>query len=294
MEQTERIFAMLPLALRAEIQAQEASHPGLLRRVSELRLRAGRFSSLTADGRNIPLPVVLSGEELRTLFGEFCGGSLYAHRQSIAEGYLDLGGGVRCGIGGTAVVEEGAVVGVREPTSLVLRFPHSVRGAGEVAEAVFRSSGRRGLLVFSPPGVGKTTLLRDLARRLSGGEAPMRVALVDSRGELSGEEYGRTALLDILVGYPKAYGIELATRVLSPEVLLVDEVGSLAEARAILSVAGCGVPLVATAHAASVEELISRPALLPLLRAHLFASLVGLSREGGTVRAVSYTLPDIS
>ncbi len=289
-----RILAMLPPALRTAIEEQAASREGLYDAFSELRLRAGRLASITLSGENILLPVTLSASALSELLADFCGGSLYAHRSSITAGFLDLGGGVRCGIGGVAVVEDGRVVGLREPTSLVLRFPHTVKTAAEEAERIFYASGGRGLLVFSPPGVGKTTLLCDLARRLSTGKTPLRVALVDSRGELSGGEYGRTALLDILVGYPKAVGIEIATRVLAPEVLMVDEIGSHREAEAILSVAGCGVPLVATAHARSKEELLSRPAIRPLLRARLFASLVGLFREGQEVRSVSYTVPTFS
>ena len=117
----------------------------------------------------------------------------------------------------------------------------------------------------------------------------MRTVLVDSRGELSGGDYGRTSLLDILIGYPKHLGIEIATRTLSPEVLMVDEIGSRREAEAILAAAGCGVPLVATAHAGSPLELCRRPAIRPLIRAGLFATLLGLSREGGTVHATSYT-----
>lgn len=113
----------------------------------------------------------------------------------------------------------------------------------------------------------------------------MRVALVDCRGELSCGEYGRGALIDILLGYPKAVGIEQAVRTLSPEVVLVDEIGSRREAEAILDVSGCGIPLVATAHAATAGELCRRSAVRPLLRAGIFGSLLGLRRVLGQVVA---------
>ncbi len=288
MRRIERVLALLPPRLQAAVTEQAASRRDLLASLSELRLRAGRLASITVSGENIPLPVTLTQDEIASLLSAFCGGSLYAHRETIAEGFLDLGEGVRCGISGTAVTEGGAIVGVREPTGLVVRFPHDVRTAGEEAERIFRASGRRGLLIFSPPGVGKTTLLCDLGRRLSSGEGGMRVALVDCRGELSGGSYGRTALVDILVGYPKHRGIEIATRVLSPEVLLVDEIGSRREAESILAVVGCGVPLVATAHAESPQDLCRRAAILPLLRAGVFENLLGLARKGGTVCATPY------
>ncbi len=273
------------------IEAQAGSRRELYGRLSEIRLRAGRFASLTVAGENLMLPATLTEGELSSLLTAFCDGSLYAHRETLAEGYLDLGGGIRCGVCGRAVREGGRVVGVRDVTSLVLRLPHPVPTAGEHAEQIFRSLGGRGLLIYSPPGVGKTTLLRDLGRRLACGRPPMRVAVIDSRGELSGGEYGRGARVDLLVGYPKATGLELAVRTLSPEVILLDEIGSRREAEAILAASGCGIPLVATAHAATARELAHRPAIRPLLRAGLFGRLIGLYREGGEVLSLSEDIP---
>ena len=287
-----RLLRLLPPALQQELEAQAASRRELYEHLSEIRLRAGRFASLTVTGENLILPVVLTEGELSSLLATLCDGSLYAHRETLADGYLDLGGGIRCGVCGRAVSEGGRVVGVREVTSLVLRLPHTAAEAGEVAEQVFRSLGGRGLLVYSPPGVGKTTLLRDLGRRLATGRPPMRVAVIDSRGELSGGEYGRGALVDLLVGYPKAVGLEVAVRTLSPEVILFDEIGSRREAEAILAASGCGIPLVATAHAASARELARRPAIRPLLRAGLFGRLIGLTRSGGKVISYPEDIPN--
>ena len=285
-----RLEALLPPTVRLAMEEALRLRPSLAESLSEVRLRADRYASLTAGGRNYPLPVLLTAEELGKLLVAFCRGSLYAFRDSLAEGYLDLGGGIRCGVSGRAVLEGGRVKGVVDVTSLVLRLPRAVRGAGEEAYRLFCSSGGGGMLIYSPPGVGKTTLLRDLCRLLSTGEGARRVAVVDSRGELA-DGYGRNALVDVLTGYPKAVAIELAVRTLSPEVVAVDEIGSRREAEAILAVAGCGVPLIATAHARTLAEVLARPAVKALVRAGIFSLAVGLTREEGRVVSHPVTLP---
>ena len=281
-----RLLPLLPPSVALALSAQRASREGLFAALSEIRLRAERCASLTVGGENIPLPVFLSASELSSQLLRLCQGSLYAYREAIAEGYLPLFDGIRLGVAGRAVCEDGRVTGVTDIRSLSFRIPHPVPSAAAEAEAVFRALDGRGLLVYSRPGVGKTTLLRDLGRRLANGRNAKRVVIIDSRGELSGGDYGRFALVDILLGYPKAVGIEQAVRTLSPEVLLLDEIGSREEAEAILAVSGCGVPMVATAHAATREELCARPAVRMLLEAGIFGALFGLARQEGRVVGV--------
>ena len=139
-----------------------------------------------------------------------------------------------------------------------------------------------GILIYAPPGEGKTTLLRGVSVGLSGGDGqpPLRTVVVDTRGELGFETEGRDLCLDILRGYPRARGVEIATRTLSAQVIICDEIGDTDEALSLISTHHGGVPLVATAHGGSVRELLRRTGLRLLHEARLFGAYVGIRRDG--------------
>lgn len=246
--------------------------------IEEIRLRKERASTLTVGGKNILLSAVLNAEELRHSFRALAGGSVYAVTEAVCAGFLRLPHGFRAGVVGRAVYENGRVVSVADVDSIVIRVPHTVTDAASATERLFRKS-ETGILLFSPPAVGKTTALRSLAARLSTGKDARRVAVVDEREEFAPLLTLKDAQLDLLRGYPKAEGLLLAARTLSPEVMLVDEIGSESECRALLSVALLGVPLIASAHAREPHELFVRPALRALLENGVFPHLVGLKRD---------------
>ena len=255
--------------------------------VEEIRLRAGREASLTVGGENLMTSVMLTGEELTAILIHLCGGSLYAFDQTIREGYVTLPGGIRVGVAGRAVCEEGKIIGVCEITGLCIRLPHVHRAVGgEICRLLRRLNGGetapRGILIYAPPGEGKTTLLRGVAVELAGGtgQPPLRTVVVDTRGELGFEAVGRGLCLDVLRGYPRARGVEIATRTLSAQVILCDEIGDTEEAMSLVSAHHGGVPLVATAHGGTVDELLRRTGLRLLHEAGLFGAYVGIRRDG--------------
>lgn len=255
--------------------------------IEEIRLRAGRTASLTVGGRNLMTSVVLTGGDLTAILTHMCGGSLYAYDQTIRDGYVTLPEGVRVGVAGRAVCEEGRIIGVCEISGLCIRLPHVHREVGREICRLLRGlncgdTAPQGILIYAPPGEGKTTLLRGVAVGLSGGDGqiPLRTVVVDTRGELGFETEGRGLCLDILRGYPRARGVEIATRTLSAQVILCDEIGDTEEALSLISTHHGGVPLVATAHGGTVDELLRRTGLRLLHEARLFGAYVGIRRDG--------------
>lgn len=250
--------------------------------IEEIHLRRGYRASVICNGENIPIEYVAEGDELDELLSKFCGGSLYAYRDNINEGYITLAGGVRVGVCGCAALEGGRLVGVSRVTSLVMRIPHRtpIGVGGEIGRLLESDGMTRGLLVYSPPGVGKTTVLRGAIACLCLGENSRRVAVVDTRGELEACLGIKEMSVDILSGYPKRLGIEIAARSLNAQIIVCDEIGGTDEAESIEASHNIGIPILASAHAASLDELLRKPGIHRLHRSRCFGKYVRISRRG--------------
>ena len=273
------LSAVLPARLSEELTRRGISY------IEELRLHEDRVCTVSMGDKNLRLAFIANAAEMRETLQRMCGGSLYAYSQTIRQGYLTMSGGIRVGVCGTAATEDGQVIGVSAVTGLIVRIPHRVRvDVAPLTDRRLAPHASGGMLIYSPPGVGKTTVLRAVAQTASTGSCLRRTVVVDTREELCYSLSGSDLLLDILVGYPREIGIEIAVRSLGAQLVIVDEIGNRADAEAILAAANCGVPIVATAHASTLSELLMRPSVQKMHEARVFSHYVGLSRDANGIR----------
>ncbi len=280
-----KILAYLPGRLSEAVAAAGECRP-----INEIRIREGCQLSVTSNGENHTLSPVVTPEEIAYTVDRLCGSSVHAHEDTIREGYISLEGGFRVGVCGSAVRRDGGIGAIRNIKSLNIRIPQDIFGVGgRLGDRIRQSRFRLSVLIYSRPGVGKTTLLKDLAITLAG-EYGRRVALIDTRREFLLPD---DAAIDHLIGYPKGKGIEIAVRTLNPEYIICDEIGNAEEAESILSVQNAGVPFIASTHAGSALELWHKPNIRRLLEAGIFDLCAGISRRQGSGQ-YSFTFTDVS
>ncbi|MFT9056080.1 MAG: AAA family ATPase [Ethanoligenens sp.] len=270
--------------------------------VQEVRLRAGRPVVLALAGKDLYLTcagvvseqmgkhvLVAMRPQLEDAFRLICDSSVYAHQHEIRCGFVTLRGGHRAGLCGTAVLQSGTVTNLRDISGINLRIAREFRGAADGFLAALGTKERmRGAILAGPPGCGKTTVLRDLARQLSSGAlGRCRVSIVDERGEIAatfkGVPQNDVGQCDVLDGYPKGEGIMQSVRCLSPDVIICDEIGGEEDARAVAASLNAGVSFIASAHASSMKELFARPHMRTIFETGAFpqaALLCGRERPG--------------
>lgn len=267
-------------------------------RAEEFRLRAGKPMTVLLPEGEIPVSddgQSVSPQDLEQLCDIVTSYSRYASGETMSQGYLIARGGFRVGLCGTAVMRQEKNSNLRELSSAVIRIGREFPGSAKpLLPELLRDGSFINTILLAPPGAGKTTLLRDLVRTLSDGTPylpPQRVALVDERGELAAAVHGVPQLnvgahTDILNGCPKALGIPMLLRGMNPQIIAVDEITARDDIYAMAQAANCGVKLLATIHAASVEELKGKGLFLKLLRLHMFekAVVIRCSPQGRTYR----------
>lgn len=269
MERFSYVLSLLPASVGKSLAECKRAEE-----ISEIRLRLGQALSIIAGGKEQFLGPVVSREALETLLERSTNASPYAAKETLAQGYVSARYGIRIGFCGEIVSASGLM---KNLSSAAIRLPSEQRGWGRRWAEPFSST-----LILSPPGCGKTTLLRDMVRLLSdGGE---RVGLCDDRGELAavwegkpGFDVGRCT--DVITGGERSRSALMLLRNMSPTVIAMDELTGERELNACLAVSRCGVRLLATAHAADRKDLERRNGYRTLLEQGVFRRLLLIDRE---------------
>ncbi len=236
--------------------------------------------------------IIITRNEVRETMEYISNYSLYAFEEEIKQGFITINGGHRIGIAGKIIIEEDVIKGMKHISFINVRLAHQVKGCADRVLPYLinqQSNGIYHTLIISPPRCGKTTLLRDVIRQLSDGTellSGMSIGVVDERSEIGAcymgtpqNELGiRTDILDCC---PKAKGMLMLIRSMSPQIIAVDELGSKEELEAIDYVIGCGCKLIATVHGSSLEDIRNKPTLGELIEKRLFERYIILSNVRG-------------
>ena len=254
--------------------------------IEEIRLRAGQAMTVLINGSEIEIAPEhrITMYELESVLECATGASVHSVETSIANGYINISGGVRLGICGTAILRSGTVSGIRNLSSLSLRIPSERYGCASKELNKMLTEGLSDILIVSPPGAGKTTCLREYIRVIS--NMGYRVSVADERGEIAAvykgiAQFDVGAHTDIMSDAPKAKAAMMMIRSMNPNVLAMDEVSSKEDIDAVLDAYGCGVRLLATTHAYSLEDLYSRKEYRRLMEEKVFRYCLLIRNSNG-------------
>lgn len=264
--------------------------------LQELRLRIGKPLILTYQGKEIIWkmgddPIIITKIDLERIFEWLCGYGVYAYQEEMKKGYITIQGGHRVGIGGQVSTSgDGQVIGIKYISSILIRVSHDIHGIAKMILKDIYENGRiQNILILSPPGCGKTTLLRDLIRTVSNGNAygeGLNVSVIDERDELSAAYMGLPTLdlgnrTDVILGCDKAKGMEICLRALGPNVVAVDEIYNEKDFSSMKRLKGCGCSIIATHHASDYEEFSHKAFGMKLIREGIFDRYIVLGKEQG-------------
>ncbi|MDR1364482.1 MAG: hypothetical protein LBJ32_02495 [Oscillospiraceae bacterium] len=238
--------------------------------------------------------LVITSNDLRETFKILCNFSIYSFQNQIKNGFITVRGGCRAGICGTAVIYQHEITNITEISSINLRITREIIGcSNQIFERFGYDLG--GTLIAGPPASGKTTVLRDIARRISISAVNnklIKTVIVDERREIaatySGIPQKDIGFADVLNDFPKGIGILQATRTLAPEIVICDEIGSCSDAIAIRESLNSGVEIIASVHAKSPEEIAASDRIRDILNSGEIKRIILLNSciDPGTVRSI--------
>lgn len=281
MNNLDEILSRLPDSISYELSLLP---PTITKQIEEIRMRCNQRGMIIYADEEKTLTKIITKDDLKNTLNRLIKFSYYAYEEDLAKGFITISGGHRVGICGKAVVSNSQPILIKEISSMNIRFAKEIKGcANRLIPRLISNNKPVNTLIVSPPGCGKTTLLRDIARNLS--LRKIKVAICDERSEIAGmynsiPSFDLGPRTDILDGCEKIYGIPMLIRSMSPDVIITDEIGKKGDFEIIEQCENTGVNLITSIHGTSEEDL-KRSLIWPLVNKKIFKNIIYLSKDDG-------------
>ena len=276
--------------LAEKIKKEIKKYMSNIQNIEEIRLRTNKPIILKNSNGNNLLIHIVSKEELLETFQKVCEQSIYSYQKQICEGFITIKGGHRVGITGSCVIENGKIININYISSLNFRIAREKKDvSNKILKYILNENDVNNTLIISKPGCGKTTILRDLVRKIS---TKKTCGIVDERGEIAsmykGEPQNDIGILsDVMDNCTKSDGMKMLIRSMSPEVIVCDEIGNKQDIEAINYAMCSGVKGIFTAHGNSLEEIMLNEQISQLLEKYIVQIIIVLDdKKRGEIKNI--------
>ena len=276
----ESFYKLFPCNILQEIKEYITSP-----KLEEIRIKEKKPCILIVDNKEIIKSYIVNSNDIKYILQKISNYSLYAFEDEIKRGFITIKGGHRVGLAGECVCENGNVKTIKNITSLNIRICREIIGcSNNIMKYVINKKRVYNTLIISPPRCGKTTLLRDITRALS--EKGKRISVIDERSEIAACFMGVPQMniglrTDVLDNCPKAIGMNMAIRSLSPDVIVTDEIGTNEDISSLNNSINSGVNVITTIHGFTIYDLINREVFRKILESSVFERIIILSNNHG-------------
>ncbi|MCM8711036.1 stage III sporulation protein AA [Clostridium sp. SYSU_GA19001] len=287
MKNTKDVLDILPSNIKSVIKDIKG-----LDTLQEIRLKVDKPLILQLGNEEVITGVIVSVQDIKLIIQHISNYSIYAFEEEIKQGYITIKGGHRVGLCGSCVIENNKIKTIKSIGSINIRVCKEVEGCSDnLMPYIVKDNKLMNTIIISPPRCGKTTLIRDIARNLSDGIKKInfkgkKVCIIDERSEISGCYNGIPQMnvgvrTDVLDNCPKAEGIMMAIRSMSPEAIVCDEIGTHKDMESIIMALNSGINLITTIHGYGIEDLFNRLVFKEIVENHVFRRAVVLSTRYG-------------